>query len=92
MEHTILILALPLLSFLLLGLLGNRMPHRLAGALGTLSLAAATALSYWTAAEYFLAGRTADGTFAELMPYNMTWLPLGDTLSIDMEYFSAPYL
>ena len=90
MEHTILILALPLLSFLLLGLLGNRMPHRLAGALGTLSLAAATALSYWTAAEYFLAGRTADGTFAELMPYNMTWLPLGDTLSIDMGILLSP--
>ena len=90
MEHTILILALPLLSFLLLGLLGNRMPHRLAGALGTLSLAAATALSYWTAAGYFLAGRTADGTFAELMPYNMTWLPLGDTLSIDMGILLSP--
>ena len=39
MEHTILILILPFLSFLILGLAGMRMKNGLAGAIGTVSLA-----------------------------------------------------
>ena len=39
MEYTILILALPVLSFLVLALAGMKMPHKVAGAIGTLSLA-----------------------------------------------------
>ncbi len=90
MEYTILILALPLLSFLLLGLLGKRMPHMLAGTIGTLSLAAVTALSYFTAAEYFLSGRNAEGVFADIMPYNFTWLPFDGMLGIDMGILLSP--
>lgn len=37
MEYTILILALPVLSFLILGLTGMYMKHRTAGWIGTLS-------------------------------------------------------
>ena len=90
MEHTIFILALPLLSFLLLGLLGKRMPHLLAGTIGTLSLAAVTVLSYATAAEYFIAGRNAEGVFADIMPYNFTWLPFDSMLNIDMGILLSP--
>ena len=90
MEHTILILALPLLSFLVLGLLGKGMPHKIAGTIGTLSLAAVTLLSYATAAEYFLGGRNADGIFPELMPYSFEWLPFNSTLSIDMGILLSP--
>lgn len=90
MEHSIFILALPLLSFLLLGLLGKRMPHLLAGTIGTLSLAAVTVLSYATAAEYFIAGRNAEGVFADIMPYNFTWLPFDSMLNIDMGILLSP--
>ena len=38
MEYTILILALPILSFLILALTGMYMKHRIAGLIGTLSL------------------------------------------------------
>ncbi len=84
MDYTILILALPLLSFLVLGLAGMKMPHKTAGIIGTLSLGAVAVLSYTTAALYFGAGRDASGLFATLTPYNFKWLPLGETLSIDM--------
>ena len=57
MEYTILILALPVLSFLILGLTGMYMKHRVAGLIGTLSLAGVTFLSYLTAYEYFTAPR-----------------------------------
>lgn len=90
MEFTILILALPLLSFLVLGLCGMKMPHKVAGVIGTLSLSAVAILSYAAAVIYFGAGRNADGIFAAITPYNFNWLPLGGTLSIDMGILLDP--
>ena len=90
MEHSIYILALPLLSFILLALAGNKMPHKVAGTIGTLSLLAATVLAYTVTIGYFAAGRDAEGIFAEVMPYNFTWLPINETLSIDMGILISP--
>ena len=75
---SILILLLPLLSFLVLALRGMKMSHKLAGLIGTTSLGLVTILSYVTAIAYFfLAGRCADGAYATIVPYNFTWLPMG---------------
>lgn len=90
MDFTILILILPLASFLILGLCGMKMSHKAAGITGTLSLATVATLSYITAALYFGAGRTAEGTFETITPYNTCWLPLGGTLSIDMGIMLDP--
>lgn len=90
MEYTILILLLPLLSFLVLGLGGKWMSHRTAGLIGTAVLGAVAVLSYLTAIHYFTASRLADGTFATLMPYNCTWLPFTPTLSIDLGILLDP--
>ena len=90
MEYTILILLLPFLSFLILGLGGKWMSHRTAGLIGTVVLGAVTVLSYATAAIYFSSPRLADGTFETLMPYNFTWLPFTDKLSIDMGILLDP--
>ena len=90
MDYTIFILALPLLSFLILGLCGMKMPHKTAGLIGTFSLGAVAVLSYITAALYFGAGRDADGLFATIIPYNICWLPLGETLSIEMGLLLDP--
>ena len=80
---SILILLLPLASFLIIGLpeLLNKKyawAPKIAGGIGTCSLALVTLLSYWTAISYFGGDRLADGTFATLVPYNYTWLPLGN--------------
>lgn len=69
---------LPLVSFLILGLAGMKMSHKTAGLIGTTSLGIVTLLSYVTAFQYFTAERCADGAFATLVPYNFTWLPLGN--------------
>ncbi|MBQ8520292.1 MAG: NADH-quinone oxidoreductase subunit L [Bacteroides sp.] len=90
MEYTLFILLLPFLSFILLGLAGMRMKHRVAGAIGTASLAGVTVLSYLTAWQYFAAGRTAEGIYPTLMPYNFEWLPLTDTLNIGMGILLDP--
>jgi len=90
MEHTIFILALPLLSFLILALAGMKLSHKVAGWIGTLSLATVTVLSYSTAILYFGAGRGADGLFPTLTPYNFTWLPLTESLQIDIGIMLDP--
>lgn len=90
MEYTILILLLPILSFLILGLTGMYMKHRLAGLIGTLSLTGVTLLSYLTAFNYFTAPRTAEGVYATLTPWNFQWLPFTESLHIDMGILLDP--
>ena len=90
MEYTILILALPVLSFLILGLTGMYMKHRVAGLIGTLSLTGVTVLSYLTAFEYFTVPRTAEGVFQTLIPWNLQWLPFNTSLHIDMGILLDP--
>ncbi len=90
MEFTLYILVVPFLSFLVLGLCGNYLKPKLAGIIGTASLGCVTLLSYLTAFRYFSAGRGADGLFHEMMPYDFTWLPLNDTLSIGMGIMLDP--
>ena len=90
MEYTILILLLPLLSFLTLGLGGKWLSHRIAGLIGTTSLGLVTLLSWLTAGLYFAAPRLANGTYETLIPYNFRWLPFTETLSIDMGILLDP--
>ncbi|WP_199741372.1 NADH-quinone oxidoreductase subunit L [Prevotella sp. OH937_COT-195] len=75
-SYSFLILLLPLLSFIILGLAGMKMSHKVAGLIGTTSLGAVTALSYYTVFVYFTADRVND-VFQTIVPYNFTWLPLG---------------
>lgn len=90
MEYTIFILALPVLSFLVLALAGMKMPHKVAGAIGTLSLAAVTVLSYITAIGYFGATRNAEGLLPVSTPWNFQWLPFTESLHIDMGIMLDP--
>ena len=87
-ELSYLILLLPLLSFIVLGLAGMKMQHKTAGLIGTCSLSLITILSYWTAFEYFTADRV-EGVYQTIVPYNFTWLPLGN-LHFDMGVLLDP--
>ena len=97
MDFTIFILLLPLLSFLLIGVVdlditktGKVWSHKAAGLIGTISLALVTILSYTTAYQYFFATeRLADGTFPTIVPFNFTWLPLG-SLHFDLGVLLDP--
>ena len=90
MEYTILIPLLPLLAFLFLGLAGIKLKPVAAGVIGTAAVAVAALLSYYTAFEYFSAGRDAAGVFPTLVPWNAVWLPMSDTLHIDMGILLDP--
>ena len=88
-SYTFLILLLPALSFLVLGLCGMKMSHKLAGLIGTTVLGVVTVLSYYVAFTYFSAPRLADGTYPTIVPFNFTWLPLGN-LNFDMGILLDP--
>ena len=88
-SYSFLILLLPALSFVILALAGMKMSHKTAGLIGTTSLGLVTVLSYLTAFTYFGADRTAAGTYATIVPYNFTWLPLGN-LHFDMGILLDP--
>ena len=87
-SYTIFIMLLPLLSFLVLGLAGMKMQHKTAGLIGTCSLGLVPILSYTTAFQYFTADRV-NGVFQTFVPYNFTWLPLGN-LHFDMGILLDP--
>ena len=84
------ILLLPFGSFLWLGLGGKYMKPRTAGWVGTVAMAVVTVLACATAARYFGAGRNAEGVFPALTPFNFTWLPLNETLHIDLGILLDP--
>lgn len=73
-QYTILILLLPLISFLILGLGGKWLSHKAAGLIGTAFLGVTTVLAFYTTITYFMAGRVGE-TFPTLVPYNINWLP-----------------
>ncbi len=89
MEYTLLILLLPMLTFLLLGLFGMKLRPAIAGGIGTLSLALTTLLAYTTAGYYFSSPRIG-GVLPKLLPINFEWLRFTDALHIDLGILLDP--
>jgi len=83
-QYIVYIPLLPLLSFLLLGLFGKKLPGRISGFIGTLVLLAVTLLSVCVAYEYFFLDGKQDGVYKLLVPFKFTWLSFSPGLSIDM--------
>ncbi|MDR2813429.1 MAG: NADH-quinone oxidoreductase subunit L [Prevotellaceae bacterium] len=90
MEFTLLIVAVPLLMFFVLGLAGGKMSHRAAGVAGTLGMAVAAVLSYAAAFRYFFAEGKVDGVFQEIIPISVEWLRFSDKLHIDLGVLLDP--
>mgnify|MGYP003487910809 FL=1 len=91
---SILILAIPLFMFLLLGILGMKMSHRLAGILGTLGMGTVLCLSYYTAYLYFFSGNPlfidAEGVRLQHIVFNQTWLAFTPNLVINLGFLLDP--
>ena len=83
---------MPALSFILLGLAGMKMSHKLAGIIGTCSLAVVTVLSYYTAIEYFLVvGREASsGLYPTVTAFDFTWLKFSELLTFNIGFRLTP--
>ncbi len=89
-NYIALIPLLPLAGFLLLGLLGKKLPGNSAGAIGTLILLIATGLAIYTAYGYFFDYGKVEGVYQKLVPVHYTWLEFSKGVSIDMGIFLDP--
>ncbi len=90
----IIILALPLTMFLVLGLFGHKMAHRTAGILGTLGMGVTMVLAYITAFTYFFSGSSEfisqEGVRLQSVIFNWDWLAFTDSLVIRLGFLLDP--
>jgi len=89
MQYTLLILVLPLLSFIVLGLMDSKWKPKVAGYIGTSVLSIIAALSYTTAFVYFSTAKLG-GVYQEIVPFNIEWLRFTDFLHIDLGILLDP--
>ena len=91
----LLILAIPLGMFLLLGLTGHKMQHRWAGIAGTVGMGVTAVLAYYTAFTYFFSGDPAfvdadAHTRLQAVIFNHDWLAFTDKLVIRLGFLLDP--
>lgn len=90
-SYVFLILLLPALSFLVLGLAGMKMSHKVAGLIGTCSLAVVTVLCYYTAIKYFLIdGMDATGLFPTVTAFDFVWIKFSELLTFTIGFRLTP--
>lgn len=89
--YTPLLLALPLLSFAVLGIWGRKYLQKISGVIGTLVLAAITLISLSIAWHYFFSGGQLNGSYQTILAINKPWLQFGyKDLSIDIGLLLDP--
>ena len=91
----IIILALPLTMFLVLGLLGHKMSHRLAGILGTAGMGTTMVLAYIVSFTYFFSGNPScvdaeTHTRLQAVIFNHDWLAFTPSLVIRLGFLLDP--
>jgi NADH-quinone oxidoreductase subunit L len=87
-SYTLLILLLPVLIFLFIGLLGNKMKPQISGLIGTFGLFIITILAYVTAINYFT--HRVGGSFQAIEAYHMVWLQFTQNLIIHLGILLDP--
>ncbi len=90
----ILILAIPITMFLVLGILGVKMSHKCAGILGILGMGVTLVLAYTVAYTYFFSGDpsfiAADGERLQVAVFDYTWLAFTQTLVVKLGFLLDP--
>lgn len=90
-QFTPLLLALPLLSFAVLGIWGRKYLQQISGLLGTLVLAVITFISLAIAWNYFFTTGQLNGSYQPIIALNIPWLQFGyRDLSIDIGLLLDP--
>lgn len=87
----LLILCIPLFMFLLLGIAGCKMSHKMAGILGTAGMGVTAVMAYTVALTYFLSGNPefidASGQRLQYIVFNVNWLAFTDDLVIRLGFY-----
>ena len=89
-SYAIWILILPLATFLVTGLFGNRFPKKISGILGTVSMGIAMLIAVNIAAGYFFTAERMNGAFITHRELNINWLEFSPGMSIDLGIILDP--
>src|SRR5687767_4352791 len=89
-SYIILIPALPLAGFVILGLFGRKYLKQSSGIIGTGLLLVSTVLSIYAAYNYFFVDGKFDGVYQSITAVKYTWLRFSENLSIDMGIILDP--
>ncbi|MFD0976743.1 NADH-quinone oxidoreductase subunit L [Salinimicrobium gaetbulicola] len=89
LTNLLLIPAIPLTVFLVLGIFSHKIKPAVSGLVGVAGLAASTLLSYHTAWQYFFVQGKLDGVYQTFVE-KVTWMNFTDTLHIDMGVLIDP--
>ena len=89
MQYTLLILALPFLSFAALGLLDSKLKPKVSGTIGTTIIGIITIVAYYTAWEYFTQYKV-DGVYQKVIAFDYEWLHFNDLLHINLGILLDP--
>jgi NADH-quinone oxidoreductase subunit L len=89
--YTPLLLALPLLSFAILGIWGRKYLQGISGILGTAVLGIVTFIALGLAYRYFITDEHLNGAYQSILAVNIPWLQFGyKDLSIDIGLLLDP--
>ncbi|MGL6268462.1 MAG: NADH-quinone oxidoreductase subunit L [Chitinophagaceae bacterium] len=88
--YIILIPMLPLMGFLLLGILGKNFFGQSSGLVGTILTGVSTLLSFYVAYGYFFTWGKKVNAYAAIFPVKLTWLVFAPGLSIDLGVMLDP--
>ncbi|MBV5314540.1 MAG: NADH-quinone oxidoreductase subunit L [Prolixibacteraceae bacterium] len=88
--YTVFIILIPLVMFLVTGLLGMKWRPIVSGLLGTIGMGTSWALSLMTAGSYFFGGAHHAEGFQSIIPFELTWLRFTETLIIKMGILLDP--
>ena len=87
--YTVFIILIPLVMFLITGLLGMKWKPIVSGIIGTIGMGISWVLSLITAGSYFFGIHHAEG-FQSIIPFEMTWLKFTETLIIKIGVLLDP--
>jgi NADH-quinone oxidoreductase subunit L len=88
--YTVFILMIPLIMFLVTGLLGMKWKPIVSGLLGTVGMGISWTLSLMTAGSYFFGGAHHAESFQSIIPFEVNWLRFTETLIIKMGILLDP--
>ncbi|NJY62293.1 NADH-quinone oxidoreductase subunit L [Salinimicrobium sp. CDJ15-81-2] len=87
--NLLLIPAIPLVVFLVLGIFSHKIKPAASGVIGVAGLATSTLLSYYTAWQYFFVTEKVNGVYQTFVEKTV-WINFTDTLHIDMGVLVDP--
>ena len=89
-NYIALIPLLPIITFLIIGLIGRRYFPKFSGILGTLSLLTSFIISAFVAYQYFFEVGKVDGVYQKIIAMKYVWLQFSPNISIDMGILLDP--